>query len=348
MRCGYRQWHHVNDNRRFIYAIWIERTPVDCEWSEWKVSIEFQILHTKSVSLTFWWALQRTCSPIAPWNTMHSQWSTSFAAAKVYRLISWFCPWSSLSPICERGKRGKSRKINGKFQFFRPKIQLTDSWNPLPPLPFGWNPNCAMCFCKHFRRHLCTTAESRILPARKCHFRRQSSAAFQFGFVWCAFFVATDLEYCPRRLDVYAKDLESPEQYLPSANRILRALSTNSVPNPDLRAEKHWRNRWQWILIDIFDCSGVIPSLNLSNCINSSYVCPFEPISKTLNTPKMLSGENTTAFSLLVFITVVPISCANCRTSRETSADTRASNLGSCTVDCWLNWGAASVRDASM
>lgn len=86
----------------------------------------------------------------------------------------------------------------------------------------------------------------------------------------------------------------------------------------------------------IFQRPQVTPSLNFSKRINSLYVWPFEPMSRVLNTPKMLSGENTTAFSLLVFKTVVPISCASCNTSRETRADTRASNLGWCTASLWF------------
>lgn len=65
-------------------------------------------------------------------------------------------------------------------------------------------------------------------------------------------------------------------------------------------------------------------------------------MSRVLSTPKMLSGENTTAFSLLVFKTVVPISCASCSTSRETRADTRASNLGWCTPSLWFACDEAS------
>lgn len=166
-----------------------------------------------------------------PWNTKHSQWSISFVAAMVYRSILLFCPSSSHWPICNVMKIKKL-----EFYDSRPSTEIrTRSGGSLHAPPPDGSPSYAMCFGKLFRRPLYSRAESRNLPARIFHFRRQSSAVFHFVVDYWMVCVAVDLVYHPRSLDACAMDLENQVQCLPSVDRILHAPSTNSVPGRDLK-----------------------------------------------------------------------------------------------------------------
>lgn len=118
------------------------------------------------------------------------------------------------------------------------RVKRTHSWNSSPSLLHGWNPNYQLCFCRSFRRRLWSPAESRILLARIYHFQRQFSAAFHFDSKCWMVDAAVDRESLPKTLASYAKDLGNRGQYPPVANRTLRALSMNFVPNMDLWMEK--------------------------------------------------------------------------------------------------------------